>query len=55
MNPHIVRAAALLAALLFGCSEVLPDDIHQNGFPNDFPLGVWLQSPARASSTRNQS
>lgn len=52
MGLHIVRAAALLAALIFGCSEVLPDDVHQNGFPSEntfFPLGVWLQSPARAS------
>jgi hypothetical protein len=51
MGLHIVRAVALLAPLIFGCSDVLPDDIHQNGFPKEatfFPLGVWLQSPARA-------
>ena len=52
MGLHIVRAAALLAALIFSCSEVLPDDVRQNGFPSEntfFPLGVWLQSPTRAS------
>jgi hypothetical protein len=52
MRLHIVRAAVLLAALIFGGSEVLPNDIYQNGFPNEntfFPLGVWLQSPTRAS------
>jgi hypothetical protein len=49
---HVLRAAVLLAALILGRSEVLPDDIYQNGFPKQntvFPLGVWLQSPARAS------
>src|ERR1700676_811756 len=45
------RAAVLLTALVFGCSAALPDDIFHNGFPNEtsfFPLGVRLQSPARA-------
>jgi hypothetical protein len=49
---HVLRAAVLLVALILGRSEVLPDDIYQNGFPKQntvFPLGVWLQSPARAS------
>jgi hypothetical protein len=52
MLVHVLRAAVLLAALILGRSEVLPDDIYQNGFPKEntvFPLGVWLQSPARAS------
>lgn len=49
---RVLRAAVLLATLILGRSEVLPDDIYQNGFPKEntiFPLGVWLQSPARAS------
>jgi hypothetical protein len=48
---HIVRSVVLVTALIFSGSEVLPDYIYENGFPNEntfFPLGVWLQSPAQA-------
>jgi hypothetical protein len=51
----ITKYTSLLAALIFGCSAALPDDIYQNGFPGEntfFPLGVWMQSPARATRYR---
>ena len=48
--PTSFRVAVLAASILI-CPEVLPAGIYENGFPNEntfFPLGVWLQSPARA-------